>query len=99
MQEHFHFTTDQAKIQKQYAAIFFFVSAQLSHIQCDLQRRNRHLAKQEDAEIIAIHLLGKLLGFSSERAWHRFVTGNLFITFSIQSPLPSAALCNQMDSS
>ena len=27
MQEHFHFTTDQAKIQKQYAAIFFFVSA------------------------------------------------------------------------
>ena len=78
MQEHFHFTTDKAKIQKQYAAIFFFVSAQLSHIQCYLQRRNRHLAKQEDAVIIAIHLLGKLLGFSSERAWHRFVTGNLF---------------------
>ncbi|KHF26701.1 Transposase DDE domain protein [Anoxybacillus sp. BCO1] len=78
MQEHFHFTTDQAKIQKQYAAIFFFVSAQLSQIQFYLQRRNRHLAKQEDAVIIAIHLLGKLLGFSSERAWHRFVTGNLF---------------------
>ncbi|KZE92679.1 hypothetical protein AVP43_03176 [Geobacillus stearothermophilus] len=30
MQEHFHFTTDRAKIQKQYAAIFVFVSAQLS---------------------------------------------------------------------
>ncbi|MEW5322192.1 IS982 family transposase, partial [Geobacillus thermoleovorans] len=29
MQEPFHFTTDRAKIQKQYAAIFFFVSAQL----------------------------------------------------------------------
>ncbi|MED5074350.1 IS982 family transposase, partial [Anoxybacillus geothermalis] len=41
-------------------------------------RRNRHLVKQEDAVIIAIHLLGKLLGFTSERAWHRFVTGNLF---------------------
>lgn len=78
MQEHFHFTTDRAKIQKQYAAIFFFVSAQLSLIQTHLQRRNRHLVKQEDDVIIAIHILGKLLGFSSERAWHRFVTGNLF---------------------
>lgn len=57
MQEHFHFTTDQAKIQKQYAAIFFFVSAQLPSIQMYLQRRNRHLVKQEDAVIIAIHLL------------------------------------------
>ena len=97
MQEPFHFTTDQAKIQKQYAVIFFFVSAQLSQIQFYLQRRNRHLVKQEDTVIIAIHLLGKLLGFSSERAWHRFVTGNLFTTFSIQSPLSSAALCDQMD--
>ena len=78
MQEHFHFTTDRAKIQKQYAAIFFFVSAQLSCIQVHLHRRNRHLVKQEDAVIIAIHLLGKLLGFTSEWAWHRFVTGNLF---------------------
>ncbi|RXS89783.1 IS982 family transposase, partial [Geobacillus sp. PK12] len=34
MQEHFHFTTeDQAKLQKQYSAIFCFVSAQLSLIQ------------------------------------------------------------------
>ncbi|MED3739902.1 IS982 family transposase, partial [Geobacillus stearothermophilus] len=48
MQEHFHFTTDRAKIQKQYAAIFVFVSAQLSCIQMYLQRRNRHLVKQED---------------------------------------------------
>ncbi|GAB6890748.1 IS982-like element ISEfm1 family transposase [Geobacillus stearothermophilus] len=36
------------------------------------------MVKQEDAVIIAIHLLGKLLGFTSERAWHRFVIGNLF---------------------
>ncbi|MEB3752602.1 hypothetical protein EP10_003517 [Geobacillus icigianus] len=28
--------------------------------------------------IIAIHIWGKLLGFSSERAWYRFVTGNSF---------------------
>lgn len=78
MQEHFHFTTDEAKIQKQYAAILFFVSGQLSLIQMYLQRRNRHLLKQEDEVIIAVHVLGKLLGFTSERAWHRFVIGNLF---------------------
>ena len=48
MQEHFHFTTDPAKLQKQYAAIFCFVSAQLSLIQMYLHRRNRHLVKQED---------------------------------------------------
>ncbi len=68
MQEHFHLTTDQAKIQKQYAAIFLFVSAQLSLIQTHLQRRNRYLVKQEDDVIIAIHISGKLLGFASERA-------------------------------
>jgi len=78
MQEHFHFTTDEAKIQKQYAAILFFVSGQLSLIQMYLQRRNHHLLKQEDEVIIAVHVLGKLLGFTSERAWHRFVIGNLF---------------------
>ena len=78
MQEHFHFTIDQAKIQKQYAAILFFVSEQLPCIQMYLQRRNCHLLKQEDEAIIAIHILGKLLGFTSERAWYRFVIGNLF---------------------
>ncbi|MGG3007548.1 IS982 family transposase, partial [Geobacillus stearothermophilus] len=78
MQEHFHFTTDRAKLQKQYAAIFCFVSAQLSSIQIHLQRRNLHLLKQKDEVIIAVHVLGKLLGFTSERDWHRFVIGNLF---------------------
>ncbi|MED4924875.1 IS982 family transposase, partial [Anoxybacillus geothermalis] len=39
MQEHFHFTTDPAKLQKQYAAIFCFVSAQLSLIQKKQNRR------------------------------------------------------------
>ncbi|MBB6285323.1 hypothetical protein HNR34_003738, partial [Geobacillus subterraneus] len=73
MQEHFHFTTDQAKRQKQYAAIFCFVSVQLPLIQMHLHRRPPHLVKQEDEVVMAVHLLGKLLGFSSERAWHRFV--------------------------
>ncbi|MED4915966.1 IS982 family transposase, partial [Parageobacillus thermoglucosidasius] len=48
MQEHFHFTTDRAKLQKQYASILCFVSAQLSSIQIHLQRRNLHLLKQKD---------------------------------------------------
>ena len=78
MQEHFHFTTDPTKLPKQYAAIFCFVSAQLSLIQMYLHRRNRHLVKQKDEVVIAVHLLGKLLVFSSERSWHRFVIGNLF---------------------
>ncbi|MED4997501.1 IS982 family transposase, partial [Geobacillus stearothermophilus] len=52
MQEHFHFTTDPAKLQKQYAAIFCFVSAQLSLIQMYLHRRNRHLVKQEDEVVM-----------------------------------------------
>jgi hypothetical protein len=55
-----------------------FVSAQLSSIQIPLQRRNHHLLKQKDEVIIAVHVLGKLLGFTSERAWHQFVIGNLF---------------------
>jgi Transposase DDE domain len=78
MQEHFHFTTDRAKLQKQYEAILFFVSTQLSSIQIHLQRRNRHLLKQKDEVIITIHVFGKLWGFTSERAWHWLVIGNLF---------------------
>ncbi|WP_243293156.1 IS982 family transposase [Bacillus sp. FJAT-47783] len=78
MQEHFHFTTNQANIQKQYEAILSFVSTQLSLIHSYLQRHNRHLMKQKDEVIVAIHILGKLFGFTSERAWHRFVIGNLF---------------------
>ncbi|MED4984731.1 IS982 family transposase, partial [Parageobacillus thermoglucosidasius] len=42
MQEHFHFTTDRAKLQKQYVSILCFVSAQLSSIQIPRRGRNRH---------------------------------------------------------
>lgn len=83
MQEHFHFTTNKAKIQKQYAAILSIVITQLSYIEPHLKRRNRHLLKQTDAVIIAIHVLGKLFGFTSERAWHRFIVGNLFTKYSL----------------
>lgn len=34
MQEHFHFTTDQAKIQKQYAAIFFLFLLNCHRFKC-----------------------------------------------------------------
>jgi hypothetical protein len=44
-----------------------------------VQRRNRHLLKQEDEVIIAIHILEKLLDSTLERAWHRFVIGDLFM--------------------
>ncbi len=60
--------TDQAKIQKQYATIFLTIFA----------TPQSSLVKQKDAVIIAIYLLGKPLGFSSERTWHCFVEGNLF---------------------
>lgn len=78
MQVHFHFTTNKANIQKQYATILSIVFTQLSYIEPHLKRCNRHLLKQTDAVIIAIHVLGKLFGFTSERAWHRFIVGNLF---------------------
>ncbi|WMJ20348.1 hypothetical protein RA957_01915 [Geobacillus kaustophilus] len=95
MQEHFHFTTDRAKIQKQYADIFFFVSAQLSSIQTHLQRRNRHLVKQEDDVIIAfwgscLAFLpnGHVIALSPEFVHKRAVSR----TFSIQPSLSGAAL-------
>ncbi|GGJ59364.1 hypothetical protein GGR02_000872 [Anoxybacillus voinovskiensis] len=103
MQEHFHFTTDQAKIQKQYAAIFFFVSARLSQIPFYLQRRNRHLVKQEDAVIIAIHLYRKAAwllfrtGMASLCDWELVYGWTFSRTFSLPSSLSSAALCDQMD--
>lgn len=61
MQEHFHFTTNQAKIQKQYAAILSIVITQLSYIEAHLERRNRHLLKQNDEVIIAVHTTWKVV--------------------------------------
>ena len=48
-------------------------------------------------------IIGKLLGFTSEQAWHRFVIGNLFpkALFPERSRYnrrcPGAWLCDQMD--
>lgn len=68
------FYTKKTKITK---AIFRFVHRTLRASSPWLQRKNKHLLHQSDAHILAIHLLGKGLGFSSERAWHRFVQGNI----------------------
>lgn len=58
----------------------------MSYTEPYLKRRNRHLLKQTDDVIIAIHVLGKLFGFTSERAWHRFVVGNLLMGKSFPEP-------------
>jgi hypothetical protein len=83
MQEHFRFTIDQAKIQKQYAA------AQLSCIQIYLQRRNRHLLKQEDEVIIVIHVLGKLLTSDGDKAAQTPFSYFIFSISSIGSSVKS----------
>lgn len=78
MQEHFQFTENPIKLQKQLTDILRIVEKEVRKLEALLQRKNRHLLKQSDAQIISVHILGKLLGFSSERAWHRFIMGNLF---------------------
>jgi hypothetical protein len=91
MQEHLYFTTNKAKIQKQYDATLVVVITQLSLIEAHLKRRNRHLLKQIDDAIMAIHILGKLFGFTSERAWHRIIVGNLFT----EEPFPERSRYNR----
>ncbi|SDZ27189.1 DUF3885 domain-containing protein [Thermoactinomyces sp. DSM 45892] len=41
-------------------------------------RRNKNKQKQEDVSLIAVCLMGKMLGFKSERQWHAFIVSNLF---------------------
>ncbi|RBW68865.1 IS982 family transposase [Bacillus taeanensis] len=78
MQEYFHFTENPLKLQKQLKMILGVVEKELVKLESLFQRKNRHLLKQSDGEIISVHILGKLLGFYSERSWHRFIIGNLF---------------------
>ncbi|MBS7529635.1 hypothetical protein IC619_003885 [Hazenella sp. IB182353] len=75
MQEHFHFNRPlNNRILKEVTDSYkIVVPIQLR------QRRNLHLQKQEDAVLIAISILGKMLGFNSERMWHKFMSTNLII--------------------
>jgi hypothetical protein len=80
MQEHFHSTRSLSQVQKKFNRIHKEVKKAYEtivplHIR---RRRNIHLQKQNDIVIIAVCVLGKMLGFTSERAWHAFAYTNLF---------------------
>jgi hypothetical protein len=69
MQEHFHSTKSLYQVQKLFGRILQEVE-QVYKIVVPWyirKRRNLHLQKQHDTVIIAVHLLGKMLGFTSER--------------------------------
>jgi hypothetical protein len=78
MEEHLHFTIPQ--VQKLFQYILEEVKRAYDVvIPIDIrQRRNIDLQKQKDVVIIAVCILGKMLGFTSERSWHSFVKANLF---------------------
>lgn len=82
MQEHLRSTKFLYQVQK----LFGRILQEVKHLYKIVvpwyirQRRNIHLQKQHDTVIIAVHLLGKMLGFTSERMWHAFVQANLFST-------------------
>ncbi|MBD1373021.1 hypothetical protein IC620_11710 [Hazenella sp. IB182357] len=81
MQEHFHFNRPLKQVQRLFNRILKEVTDSYKivvPIQLR-QRRNLHLQKQEDAVLIAISILGKMLGFNSERMWHKFMSTNLII--------------------
>lgn len=80
MQEPFHSTTSLPQIQKRFNEILKEVKrVYKSIIPLNIrQRRNVNLQKQSDEMIIASCVFGKMLGFTSERAWYDFVRNNLF---------------------
>jgi hypothetical protein len=82
MQEHFHSTKSLYQVQKLFGRILQEVERVYKMVVpwYIRKRRNLHLQKQHDTVIIAVHLLGKMLGFTSERMWHAFVQANLFST-------------------
>ncbi|WP_411346990.1 hypothetical protein [Paenibacillus sp. WLX2291] len=77
MQRHLHCTQKPCSVQNQSGAILKKVQQELQALAPFLQRKNHHLLQQSDAHILTLHLLGKGLGFTSERACHRFIQGNL----------------------
>ncbi|MFC4075712.1 hypothetical protein [Salinithrix halophila] len=81
MQELFHCTQSCSQIQQLLSRIVKEVEKAYEVVvpYAIRQRRNTHLQKQRDAVIIAVHILGHMLGFTSERMWHQFVSQNLFL--------------------
>ncbi|WP_411347499.1 IS982 family transposase [Paenibacillus sp. WLX2291] len=77
MQRHLYCTQKPCSVQSQFVAILRKVQQEWKAVAPFLKRKNHHLLQQSDAHILTLHLLGKGLGFTSERAWHRFIQGNL----------------------
>jgi IS5 family transposase len=80
LQEHFHYTKQLPQLQRLFERVHKeikrlyvgFVPTRIS------QRRNINQQLQPDTILITVCLVGKMLGFISERTWYRFVVANLF---------------------
>ncbi len=80
MQEHFHYTKQLPQLQRLFERVHkeikklyaYFIPTRIS------QRRNINQQLQPDTTLITVCLVGKMLGFISERTWYRFVVANLF---------------------
>ena len=80
MQEHFHYTKQLPQLQRLFERVHKeikklyvrFIPTRIS------QRRNINQQLQSDTTLITVCLVGKMLGFISERTWYRFVVANLF---------------------
>jgi hypothetical protein len=80
MPEHFHSTKCLNQVQRLYHRIHCEVYNAYRWIVPlkIMKRRNLKYQKQKDTVIITIHVMGKMLGFTSERMWHSFIKENLF---------------------
>lgn len=80
MQEHFHYTKQLPQVQR----LFERVHKEIKKLYirfiptCVSQRRNIGQQLQSDTTLITVCLMGKMLGFISERTWYKFVVANLF---------------------
>ncbi|WP_411348471.1 hypothetical protein [Paenibacillus sp. WLX2291] len=68
VQRHLYCTQKLRSVQNQFVAILKKVQQELQAFAPFLTRKNYHLLQQSDARILTLHLLGKALGFTSERA-------------------------------
>jgi hypothetical protein len=80
MQEHLHSIKTLPQLQKLYGRIHHEIEYFYDRFipQSIRQRRNTNQQIQKDVTLITVCLLGKMLGFTSERTWHAFVQSNLF---------------------
>lgn len=98
MQEHFHYTKSSIQLQRLYERIHKKIKQLYDHLTPKSIRLRRNVDKQiqKDSVLIAVCLLGKMMGFTSERAWHTFIKSNLFCN----EPFPERSryhrICQQL---